>query len=349
MKRLTWISLGLVVTVAGCIDRGGLDPRLGDGGGPDGNGGAGGGGGSVGGAGGAGGGGGSVGGGGGAGGAGGQTGGSGGTGGRGGAGGAGGAGGQTGGSGGTAGTGGAGGSRPDAGPDGPTTCGPVCAIYCPYGYVLDARGCPTCTCKPPPMCPPVACDIFCKYGYQKDEKGCERCACNPPPWCQPVVCKLLCPNGFQRDAQGCEICACNPPACSPTECPPPPPGAPIVKCSDGSTGGAVCQRTQDGRCAWIFRECPPDCSVWRDQLSCSKIPACRWLEPGCAEPKLAVAGCYSNSLLDCTEQSCPAGKTCLKRTINPCTGLRAAPTDPGFAVPVPPTCAVCAQPIGICL
>ena len=32
----------------------------------------------------------------------------------------------------------------------PVTCGPVCEIYCEYGNVLDANGCPTCKCKSSP-------------------------------------------------------------------------------------------------------------------------------------------------------------------------------------------------------
>eukprot|EP00040_Diaphanoeca_grandis_P036891 m.237562 g.237562 ORF g.237562 m.237562 type:complete len:2040 (-) comp33710_c1_seq2:30-6149(-) len=32
-------------------------------------------------------------------------------------------------------------------PTPPPTCGPVCAIFCPHGNVLDSLGCPTCTCK----------------------------------------------------------------------------------------------------------------------------------------------------------------------------------------------------------
>jgi hypothetical protein len=32
----------------------------------------------------------------------------------------------------------------------PPTCGPVCDIFCQFGHVLDANGCPTCACNPPP-------------------------------------------------------------------------------------------------------------------------------------------------------------------------------------------------------
>jgi hypothetical protein len=76
-------------------------------------------------------------------------------------GGTGGTGGQTGGSGGTAtggttGTGGAGG--PGNSLDAGVCSGAVCAIYCPYGNVLDGRGCPTCGCKPPPADGAAPCD-----------------------------------------------------------------------------------------------------------------------------------------------------------------------------------------------
>ena len=29
-------------------------------------------------------------------------------------------------------------------------CGPICAIFCAYGNVIDEKGCPTCTCKDSP-------------------------------------------------------------------------------------------------------------------------------------------------------------------------------------------------------
>jgi len=43
-------------------------------------------------------------------------------------------------------------------PNGPPTCPPVCQIFCQYGNVLDANGCPTCQCNPPPdLCAAVLC------------------------------------------------------------------------------------------------------------------------------------------------------------------------------------------------
>ena len=36
-------------------------------------------------------------------------------------------------------------------------CGPVCDIFCQYGNVKDASGCPICQCNPPPG-PPPACE-----------------------------------------------------------------------------------------------------------------------------------------------------------------------------------------------
>jgi hypothetical protein len=121
-------------------------------------------------------------------------------------------------------------------------------------------------------------------------------------------------------------------------------------CADGTVAGPVCERTATGRCAWIFRECPDGCGDARTPTACLANTACSWLEPGCTEPKLAVAGCYPKSLLGCDQHPCPDGRQCVKRTVNPCGGTRAAPAapvPPGF-VP-PPTCAVCAQTIAICL
>jgi hypothetical protein len=230
------------------------------------------------------------------------------------------------GAGGNAGKGGAGGTT-DAGPprDGPLMCGPVCAIFCPYGNVLDDRGCPTCQCNPQPVI------------------------------CRPVACKLFCANGYQKDAKGCDICACNPPPgeCRPAECPSPPPSGPTMICADGTTGGPVCQRTDTGRCAWIYRNCPEGhCGDARTAAACAAAVACRWLEPGCTEPRLSVAGCYTRTLIDCETRGCPAGRQCVKRVINPCADSGAlAGTSPVPAIipPPPPVCTACAFSISLCL
>jgi hypothetical protein len=341
-RRAVWIVC--LVGLAGCLDREGLDPPgpAVDGGTDAPGGGAGGGGKGGGGS------GGQIGG---AGGNGGQMGGTGGQ--MGGAGGSGGNGGQMGGSGGQ--TGGTGGRKADGGTDVPPMCGPVCALYCPNGNVPDERGCPTCKCNPPPACPAVACGLVCRYGLATDDKGCAACKCNPPPMCTPVTCKLFCPHGFKKDAQGCEVCACNdPPAtCAPRECGPQP-GAPTRMCADGTAAGPVCERTETGRCAWIFRECPDGCGDARNPTACLALAACRWLEPGCGEPRLAVAGCYPRALIGCDQgASCPDGRQCVKRVINPCGSTdraagAAAPVPPGL-VPPPGGCAVCGQTIAICL
>jgi hypothetical protein len=342
MRLRHLLAFSLVVGAVGCLDNEGLNPPgVSTDGGKDGPA-AGSGGSSTGGA-----------GGGGAGGAGGSvvTGGQGGSG-QGGSG-AGGGGGQGGGGG--VGNGGTGGAQSDAGkPDLPLMCGPVCAIFCPNGNVLDQRGCPTCQCNPPPACLPVACDLACPNGYQKDDRGCPLCKCNPGPMCTPVTCRIFCPNGFKKDERGCEICQCNPPTCEPKECPSPAPGAPNMICPDGTIAGPVCERTSEGRCAWIFRSCSDtDCSSARTAVACGRLATCRWLEPGCTEPRLPVAGCFPRASLNCAVSGCPLGKQCVKRVVNPCSGV-GGPTPAGDtarpALVAPPGgCTACGQEISVCL
>lgn len=87
-------------------------------------------------------------------------------------------------------------------------CGPVCRVFCPYGFELDKRGCPTCTCR---QCPLIKCSRQCPNGY-KYVRGCQTCTCKDPPLtpvCGPI-CRLRCPNGFVEDSRGCPICRCKP-------------------------------------------------------------------------------------------------------------------------------------------
>ncbi len=149
--------------------------------------------------------------------------------------------------------------KPDAGGiGGALACGPVCLIFCEFGNVKDANGCPT-------------------------------CKCNPAPTCKPVLCKLGCREGFKKDAMGCELCECAPATCA--------------------------------------GELRP---------ACDKDDRCRWLEPGCTEPKLAAAACFDKKDVDCRQdKDCSGGRQCVKRTINTC--------PPGAQ------CLTCASPATICL
>ncbi len=95
----------------------------------------------------------------------------------------------------------------------PPTCGPGprCGLYCEFGYATDPSGCPTCTCNPPPVCGGLACDLYCEFGYVVDPAGCPLCACNPPPTCTGELCGLYCEFGYATDPTGCPLCECNPP------------------------------------------------------------------------------------------------------------------------------------------
>ncbi|XP_071942697.1 uncharacterized protein [Antedon mediterranea] len=109
----------------------------------------------------------------------------------------------------------------------PTTCPPVCDIYCEFGNVLDENGCPTCVCEPKPTCPPL-CEKFCLYGNVLDENGCPICTCKPKPC--PPVCAIFCEFGNVPDENGCPTCLCRPAPLIGRPCAPGTPG-----CENGGT------------------------------------------------------------------------------------------------------------------
>jgi hypothetical protein len=114
------------------------------------------------------------------------------------------------------------GGKKDASADGSPdvhVCGPVCDIYCQYGNVLDAWGCPTCQCKPAPGCPTgshavtctsdTACTLDCSE-YQRGADGCQLCACRTPATCAPpgTASCIYCPFGYRSGPGGCVTCSC---------------------------------------------------------------------------------------------------------------------------------------------
>lgn len=261
----------------------------------------------------------------------------------------------SGGAGGVKGTGGVTGTG-GGGTGGKKTCSAICDIFCPYGNILDADGCPTCKCNPTPMCPQIKCMDNCPNGYLKDEKGCQTCMCNPDNTCTAAECgtmppanTIVCPAGTKAPAADTSGAA-----------------APIV-------APYVCTRDASGKCVWQSRTCQvvcpaigcanmcPNgyevgadgcqtctcqpapasvCGTYTSAAACAADASCRWLQPGCTEPALAAAGCFAKTALGCTsDASCGAGHQCLKRMINPC----AAPTLAGGTA-----CTACALAETIC-
>ncbi len=167
----------------------------------------------------------------------------------------------------------------NTGSGGKEMCGPVCEIYCAYGNVLDAKGCPTCACMPKPVvCPTIACLVACPNGNTTDPTtGCSTCACKPQPICPALPCQH-CLNGYVVDpATGCSTCTClpDPNACAPTDCgpqplepvtlfcpatgvpsggPAPPMGA-TAPIAPPPPGPYTCEQTSSGKCLWHKSTC----------------------------------------------------------------------------------------------
>ncbi len=135
-----------------------------------------------------------------------------------------GSGGATGSGGVTGGAGHPGGGSTGAG--GHAACGPVCDIYCEYGNVPDANGCPTCKCNPPPTtaaCTTQECGPEGTYAGPNClgtiipgtcSRGADgKCAWSAPTCksiCPAIACAFACPYGAAPpDANGCPSCACN--------------------------------------------------------------------------------------------------------------------------------------------
>ena len=165
-------------------------------------------------------------------------------------------------------------------------CGPVCDIYCDYGNVLDASGCPTCSCNPPPKdpCATVKCaagthcdsgkcapdGVSCGGFTGKPCPGFGKCVDNPNDSCDPTtggadcagICScvqnVLCTTNSRFDSSP-SVCACvpvTPGTCTKDMCPGAGPLVATMLCADGTTAGPVCAPDADGVCAWKVTTCP---------------------------------------------------------------------------------------------
>ncbi|XP_052097514.1 uncharacterized protein ZC84.1-like [Mytilus californianus] len=193
-------------------------------------------------------------------------------------------------------------------------CPYECPLYkcksCPYGYVIDANGCQTCTCKP--RCGPV-CAIFCPFGNVLDENNCPTCRCKTgckgnvsplgsiscgsgqqrcparyqcntpsaggsgvccPYVCPQIKCSRPCPYGYKSDVNVCQTCQCLP-ACEK--------GTPQGTCRFGPLDSKPC----------------PSGTYCKNSVCC-KIP-CKFGDP---HPTLSCGMVIGSN-------KCPAGYSCL--------------------------------------
>jgi len=142
----------------------------------------------------------------------------------------------------------------------------------------------------------------------------------------------------ERDASGacgyravCPGDSCPPEQCGRQAC---------AACVPPAKGTFWCARGLDHTCGWRL-SClgfEGTCGTINDRAACEGDNRCRWLDPGCTEPKLAAAGCYDRADLECAPGSaCSRGRICVKRVINPCPA-----GDAG-------ACAACGAELALCL
>jgi hypothetical protein len=210
------------------------------------------------------------------------------------------------GTGGTAGTG-VGGTTGKGGSGGTgVMCGPVCDIFCQYGNVLDANGCPTCACTPAPApCLQADCGPPPSYrpppcaGAPATSPMCKRntagtCVWQAPfcPMCAPINCpNLSCMSGLVPDMNGCPTCTCNTcpqgthaVACAPPQC--------NRACADGyvhdANGCATCMCRAAATCASPGVSCVACAYGYRAGPNGCRTCACEDPPAGCMPNGLAV-------------------------------------------------------------
>jgi len=135
----------------------------------------------------------------------------------------------------------------------PPVCGPVCDIYCEFGNVPDANGCPTCKCNPPPATSCAA--VLCPAGSD----------CDPATGkCVPIPSSVRCGGIAGLTCPGLGKCNDDPSdSCDPK--------------AGGADCGGICSCIQDVMCAQdskfdsspsvcacvpVKPVCPPVCKIY---------------------------------------------------------------------------------------
>jgi len=123
--------------------------------------------------------------------------------------------------------------------------------------------------------------------------------------CQQCCDAAACPDARPEPGSACLI----PDFCEPAECPYFDVETP---CGPQPTT-TICWENE-----W---QLPTQCGCYdfTTPAACSfdSLAECYWLEPGCAEPALAAAGCFPVEA--CTQAACPPGRSCLSTSVLFCS------------------------------
>ena len=140
------------------------------------------------------------------------------------------------------------------GAGGAQACGPVCDIYCAYGNVLDANGCPTCSCKPDQGCLLIQPD--CGRSTAPTASPPTRTAVRAAECAAAPICDGVAPENCTESLR--PVCECDAGrACAENECGGPPPPVQPAPCPDGSVPPFECVRNDNRRtCGWRVRAVP---------------------------------------------------------------------------------------------
>jgi hypothetical protein len=200
-------------------------------------------------------------------------------------------------------------------------------------------------------CARLACpEIFCTGGWVIDDRGCQTCTCAPGPKdCVDVSCgpRPLPPSGCPAAAITCvphgEQCVwsieCPLPPCPAADCGPSPDTTPRF-CNDRLARPPACLKDPDGVCRWNYLECPPSCVGAATPAACDQVAGCHWLVRGCSEPTIPATGCVDKNDIGCIP--CLASSRCVRAIVDSCSLPDSAASDCADAVCRDVPIAVCA-------
>jgi hypothetical protein len=207
-------------------------------------------------------------------------------------------------------------------PPPPPVCPPVCKIACENGNVLDANGCPTCACNPPPADPCIT--VKCSAGTHCEATPvmCIKAPCPPVVGCVANPPSVACGGFAGLACPGAGKCVDDPSdSCDPTK------------------GGADC----GGICSCLPIPCPGAAMFDGSPKVCTCVPTGNGGTGGggggggtggAGVPATLKEGESCGGFRPANSPTCAAGLLCQEQA----GALCGAADAPGICVKIPATC-----------